>query len=60
MFLRRHGFDLVIVIGAFEAALEVALDEHAPWYAVPAVLLIVGVLLAVAGASRSAHRSPSG
>ena len=46
LLLRRHGFDLVIVIGAIEAALEVGLDERAPWYAVPAALAIVGVLLA--------------
>ena len=45
VFVRRHVFDLVIVIGAIEAALEVALDERAPWYAVPASLLIIGVLL---------------
>ncbi len=50
---RRHGFDLLIVVGAVAAALEVALNDdpaHEPstslWFAVPAVAAIVLVLLA--------------
>lgn len=50
--IRRHGFDVLIVIAAIESALEVALEHDslpAPqtmlWFSVPAVLLIVLPLL---------------
>jgi signal transduction histidine kinase len=48
---RRHGLDLLIGIAAVESALEVGLREAAdaprasPWFAVPAVALIVLPLL---------------
>ena len=49
---RRHGFDLLIVVGAVAGALEVALKDdpaHEPssslWFAVPAVAAMVLVLL---------------
>ena len=48
-FTRRYGLDLLIVIGALEAALEVALEADelsAPkWLAVPAVAIVVLALL---------------
>ena len=51
-FARRHGFDLLIVIGAVEGALEVALHKEAvlepsttAWVAVPAVACVVLPLL---------------
>jgi signal transduction histidine kinase len=50
---RRHGFDVLIVVGAVEAALEVALHDEAllepgtaPWVAVVGVALVVLPLLA--------------
>ena len=51
-YARRHGLDALIVIGAVDAALEVAFreDPQAPrstlWFSVPAVVLVVSVLLA--------------
>src|SRR5829696_8551119 len=51
-FARRYGLDVLVVIGAVEAALEVAFrdDPLAPrstlWFSVPAVLLVVSALLA--------------
>jgi len=51
-FARRYGLEALIVIGAVEAALEVAFrdDPLAPrsalWFSVPAVLLVVTALLA--------------
>ena len=49
---RRHGFDLLIVLGAVAAALEVALrndPDNEPtsslWFAVPAVALVILTLL---------------
>jgi signal transduction histidine kinase len=48
---RRYGLDALIVIGAVEAALEVAFreDPQAPrstlWFSIPAVVLVVSVLL---------------
>ena len=48
---RRHAFDVVIVLGAVAAALEVALreDVDAPtsstWFAAPAVAAVILVLL---------------
>jgi signal transduction histidine kinase len=52
-FVRRHGFDLLIVIGAVEATLDVAFRDdalRAPrsplWFAAPAAALIVLSLLA--------------
>jgi signal transduction histidine kinase len=52
-FARRYGLDLLIAIAALEAALEVAFRHdalEAPrtplWFAVPAVVAVVGVLLA--------------
>jgi signal transduction histidine kinase len=52
-FARRHGFDVLIVLAAIAAALEVALRENplrAPrtplWFSVPAVVLVVLPLLA--------------
>ena len=59
-FVRRYGVDLLIVIAASEAALEVAFRhdaELAPrithWFAAPAVAIAVGALLA-------RHRLPFG
>jgi signal transduction histidine kinase len=53
--LRRHGLDLLIVIVAVEAALEVVLRADAPaltpWVAAPATALVVLSLLA-------RHRAP--
>src|SRR5688500_13041704 len=49
---RRYGLDALILIGAVEAALEVAFrdDPQAPrstlWFSIPAVLLVVSPLLA--------------
>jgi signal transduction histidine kinase len=50
---RRHGFDLLIVLGAVAAALEVALRDDpgdepttAVWFAAPAVAIVVLTLLA--------------
>src|SRR5262245_12630668 len=52
-FLRRYAFDLLIVLGALEVALEVALrsdgkdaPDTALWFAVPATALLVLTLLA--------------
>jgi signal transduction histidine kinase len=52
-YVRRHGFDLLILIGAIEGALEAALHQDAvlekgttAWLAVPAVALVVLPLLA--------------
>jgi len=52
LFVRRHGFDVLIVLAAIAGALEVALRENplrAPrtplWFAVPAVVLVVLPLL---------------
>jgi signal transduction histidine kinase len=48
IFARAHAFDLLIAIGALEAALEVALRdevETTPWLAVPAVACVVLALL---------------
>lgn len=49
---RRHGFDALIVLGAVAAALDVALRDDAlraprttPWFAVPAIVVLVAVLL---------------
>jgi signal transduction histidine kinase len=51
-FARRHGFDLLIVIGAFESALEAALRQDAvlepgtsAWIVVPVVPFVVLPLL---------------
>jgi signal transduction histidine kinase len=51
-FVRRYGFDLLIVVGAVESALEVALRPDAAdridtslWFAVPAVAVVVLALL---------------
>jgi signal transduction histidine kinase len=58
--IRSHGFDLVIVIAAFEVALEVALegdDLSAPrWFAVPAAAI---VMLPLLGRRRFAFASPA-
>ena len=43
--VRRHGFDVLIVIGAAEAAAEVAAGDDSHWFAAPAVALVVLVLL---------------
>jgi signal transduction histidine kinase len=49
--VKAHGFDLLIAIVAVEAALEIALREGTeaptvtPWFAVPAVALLVLTLL---------------
>ncbi len=43
--VRRHGFDLLIVIGAADAAAEVAAGDDSHWFAAPAVALLVLVLL---------------
>ena len=50
LLVRRYAFDLLIVIGAIEGALEVAVWNDEPpgttqWFAVPAVASIVLVLL---------------
>ena len=57
-FARRYGFDILIVLGALESALEIAFrsdaeSQSAPWFAVPAAALIVLPLLA-------RHRWPFG
>jgi signal transduction histidine kinase len=51
-FARRHGFDLLVVVGAIEAALEVGLRDDAArelqitlWFGVPAVAAVVLALL---------------
>ena len=48
-FTRSRGLDLLIVIGALEAALEVALEPDelsaSQWFAVPAVAIVVLALL---------------
>jgi signal transduction histidine kinase len=51
--LRRHGFDALVVLVAFESALEVALGQDSsnaprssPWFTVPAAALIPLPLLA--------------
>jgi signal transduction histidine kinase len=51
-FARRHGFDLLIAVGALSATLEVALrddPENEPtsslWFAAPAVALVILTLL---------------
>ena len=53
MHARRHGLDLLIVLGAVEGALEIALrsDElraprTTPWVVAPAVAIVVLALLA--------------
>jgi signal transduction histidine kinase len=57
--LRRHGLDLLIVAGAIGAALQVALGSgptaptSSPWFAVPAVALVILALL-------GRHRWPFG
>jgi signal transduction histidine kinase len=50
---RRHGFDLLIVVGALAAALEVVLRDDpgnepttSAWFAAPAVAIVVLTLLA--------------
>jgi len=51
IWLRRHGLDLLIVLGAVGAAVEVGSNEGpgaptvSPWFAVPAVALVVLALL---------------
>jgi signal transduction histidine kinase len=52
-FARLHGFDLLIVIGAIESALEAALRQHvvleprtAPWIVIPLIPFLVLALLA--------------
>ncbi len=50
--MRRHGLDALIVVAAIEGAVEVALRDGpeaptiTPWFAVPAILLMVLPLLA--------------
>jgi signal transduction histidine kinase len=60
-FTRGYGLDLLIVVGALEAALEVALEPDelsAPkWFAVPAVAVVVLVLL---GRRRHPFAAPAG
>jgi signal transduction histidine kinase len=53
LFARKYGFDVLVVIAALEGALEVALRKYsvrepgtAPWFAVPAMTLVVLPLLA--------------
>ena len=52
LWLRRHGLDLLIVVGAVGAGLEVAFGDNGPtaptasqWFSVPAVGLVVLALL---------------
>jgi len=51
IWLRRHGLDLLIVLGAVGAAVEVGSNEGpgaptvSPWFAVPAVAFVVLALL---------------
>jgi signal transduction histidine kinase len=56
-FLREYGFDLLVVVAAVESTLETALRPGpAPWFAVPAVALVVLCLL---GRRRFAFAAPA-
>jgi signal transduction histidine kinase len=61
---RSYGFDLAVLVGALEAALEVALTHEpglqlrtTPWFAAPAAACVVLVLL---GRRRFPYAAPAG
>ena len=66
-YVRRHGFDTLIVLAAVEAAVEVAVRQDAPeapetatWFAALLTALVVLPLLLRAAASRSVRPPRSG